>query len=46
MCQNNSRSMNMTGQILRFVCPEFSVITGVTGYFFLEQLRNTLLEIP
>ena len=41
----------MTGQILHFVRPEFSVIIQMTGHFFLEKLeefvRDTLkaLEI-
>ena len=45
--QNNDRSIDMTGQILRSVRPEFSVITEMTGQFFpLEQLGKISLEIP
>ena len=35
----------MTDQILPFVCPEFSVITEMTGHVYLEQLEKTLLEM-
>ena len=44
--RNNGRSTDMTGQILRFVRPKFSVITEMTGHFFLEQLEKISLEIP
>ena len=43
--QNNGRSTDMTGQILRFVRPKFSVITEMTGHSFLEQLEKISLEI-
>ena len=44
--RHNGRSMDMTGQILLFVHPGFSVITEMTGHFFLEQLEKISLEIP
>ena len=36
--RNNSRSMDMTSQILPFIRSDLSVITEMTGHFFLEQL--------
>ena len=36
----------MTGQILPFVHPEFSVIIEMIGHFFLKELENRLLEMP
>ena len=32
--RNNGRSTDMTGQILPFARPEFSVIIEMTGHFF------------
>ena len=32
--RNNGQSTDMTGQILPFVRPEFSVIIQMTGHFF------------
>ena len=43
--RNNGRSTDMTGQILRFVRPEFSVITEMTGHFFLERVSNSTKNI-
>ena len=43
---NNSRSTDMTGQILLFYCPEFSVIVEMNGHFFSLQQLECLLEIP
>ena len=37
---------DMTVQILPFVYPEWSVITEMTGHFFLEQLEKISLETP
>ena len=33
--ENNSQSLDMTNQILPFVCPQFSVIVEMTAHFFL-----------
>ena len=38
--RNNGQSSNMTGQILHFVHPKFSVILQMAGHFFLEKLEE------
>ena len=44
--RNNGWSTDMTGQILPFVRPEFSVIIEMTDPYFLKQLEKGLLKTP
>ena len=42
--RNNCRLTDMTGHILLFVHPEFSVIIEMIGYFFFRTTGKELLE--
>ena len=42
--RNSSWSTDMTGQILTFVHPEFSVIIEMTGHFFSSTTRKEIVR--